>query len=509
MIIFGICISHDASICVVEDGEIVFYCEEERLSHQKNHSYDVSRSFLKAIERYQPDHVVFTYARPEKLDVDEMLKPYHHLIKKDFQVWNMHNHHDAHAYIAYLNSGFDECGVLVIDGAGDSYEIDNEIWRECETIYSVKPYNQYEVLHKNLFLGSDDISFGKIFNKVGRYLFYKGLQAGKVMGLSAYGSDDPNDPKAFVDGRPSQHFLDSMPNMKNENIAYRVQHDSFEPTCDLISQTIEMSGSRNICLVGGYFLNCVNNYKYIKRFPGIKFYVEPNSSDAGTSIGVARWLWHHLTGDKTKRPLDTLYLGTDANYDRDLLNGEKEYAVTPRQVAELIAEKNVVALYQGKSESGPRALGNRSILYDPRDPKGRDVVNTIKKREYFRPFAGSVLEECATEWFDMATLESSPYMMFATPSLPEKKHLVPALQHNDGTSRIQTVNASQNLNYYNLILEFYEITGVPMVLNTSFNLAGDTLVDNMQDALRTCREAKIPYLYCPERKMMIEFANES
>ena len=202
--------------------------------------------------------------------------------------------------------------------------------------------------------------------------------------------------------------------------------------------------------------------------------------------------------------MDTLYHGTQANYDRDLLENEKEYKITPKEVASLIANKNIVAIYQGRAEISNRALGNRSILYDPRDPEGRDKVNTIKKREYYRPFAGTVLEEDAKDWFYMASLESSPFMMYAVETLEEKRGMVPALQHNDGTSRIQTLNRNQNPHYYDVIAEFKNITGVPMVLNTSFNLAGDTLVNDMSDALRTCRESGIKYLYCPERGMMIE-----
>ena len=291
-----------------------------------------------------------------------------------------------------------------------------------------------------------------------------------------------------------------------EDACYRLQHDSFKPICDLIEKTIKLTGQNNICLSGGYFMNCVNNYKLLKKFPNVNFYVDPICTDNGTSIGIAKYFWHRENPKKKSKPLETLYLGTQANYDRDLsVIGAKELKVTPKDVANLILQKNIVALYQGRAEAGPRALGNRSILYDPRDINGRDIVNTIKKREYYRPFAGSVLEEHANEWFDMAGLKSSPFMMYAVKTKENMRNKVPALQHNDGTSRIQTINKTQNVNFYNLIMEFYNITGVPMVLNTSFNMAGDTLVNNMQDAVSTCLTCGIKYLYCPEREMLIDF----
>ena len=163
---------------------------------------------------------------------------------------------------------------------------------------------------------------------------------------------------------------------------------------------------------------------------------------------------------------------------------------------------------QGRSEAGPRALGNRSILFDPRNPNGKDIVNRVKKREYFRPFAGTVLLEHAKEWFDMDKLEESPFMMYAVDVLESKRNLIPAITHVDGTCRIQTLTEEQNLNYYTLIKEFYNLTGVPILFNTSFNLAGDTMVEDMDDAFKTMRCSEIQYLILPEISSMIYFPNE-
>jgi len=173
------------------------------------------------------------------------------------------------------------------------------------------------------------------------------------------------------------------------------------------------------------------------------------------------------------------------------------------EVAKIIANKNIVALFQGQSEAGHRALGNRSILYDPRDPKGKDFVNKVKKREWYRPFAASVMLDYASEWFDMAGLKESPYMMYAFDVLEDKKHLIPCVVHVDNTCRIQTVSQSQNPHFYNLISTFNVLTGVPMLFNTSFNLAGEVLVETKEDAIDTFNRSDIKYLYFPETQELI------
>lgn len=535
MIVMGVNLSHDGSVAVLDDGALVFYQEEERVTHNK-HTVGAINSFYTAMEEYDPDHIVFVGAFPYELNAKQLFaslmmasgKYKHFSKKKNYSVHSLRDHHIAHASVAFFNSGFDSAGVLVADGAGQAFLDHSFLYREAETVFKVD--GNFEMMSKHLIsqmdideylqqsneivdmpyfsrcsidlpkddrykVYSSEMSLGKMFSAVGLKIFGSHHNAGKVMGLSAYGSDNPNHPRAFSDKGGNQELLTS--GLSDEDMSYRVQHDSLEVSLNLIRETIELSGSKNICLSGGYFLNCVNNYKYLKEFPDINFYVEPNSSDSGTAIGAAMLLHKELTGSNPE-PLSTLYLGGEATYNHNILDNNIISAVGPDSVASLISRGNVVAIYQGRAEAGPRALGNRSIMYDPRDPKGRDIVNAIKKREPFRPFAGSVLEENANDWFDLAGMKSSPDMMYAVEIWPHKQKLVPALQHNDGTSRVQTVSREQNPNYYRVIEEFYKITGVPMVLNTSFNLAGDTLVDTLEDAIRTCTESGIKYLYLPD-----------
>ena len=172
--------------------------------------------------------------------------------------------------------------------------------------------------------------------------------------------------------------------------------------------------------------------------------------------------------------------------------------ITPEEIATHILQRDPVAIFQGKSEAGPRALGNRSILYDPRDPNGKDKVNRIKRRESFRPFAGSILLPYVHDWFDMAGLMESPFMMYAVDVLPEMAEFIPAILHVDNTCRIQTVTSRQNHNYYGLIDAFNQITDVPIVFNTSFNLAGQPLVETPEDAFKTFEGSELDHLYFPE-----------
>jgi carbamoyltransferase len=168
------------------------------------------------------------------------------------------------------------------------------------------------------------------------------------------------------------------------------------------------------------------------------------------------------------------------------------------EAVEVLLEQKPLVIFQGKSEWGPRALGNRSILFDPRNKDAKDIVNDFKKREWWRPLAGTILLEHVHDWFDIATLKESPFMSFAVDAKSQAIEKIPSIVHVDNTCRIQTVTQEQNLNYYNLILEFYKKTGVPVLLNTSFNLAGFPIVETLDQAIHVCRLSKFKHLYTPK-----------
>lgn len=198
----------------------------------------------------------------------------------------------------------------------------------------------------------------------------------------------------------------------------------------------------------------------------------------------------------------SLYLGPQHG---EMSLGEDSQRMTTQEVATFIMQGDIVALFQGRSEAGPRALGNRSLLYDPRNPKAKDIVNTVKGREPFRPFAATVLKEYVHDWFDLAGMDETPHMMYAVDALPNVYDKIPGVLHVDKTCRIQTVTREQNPVYYEIIEEFYKYTKVPMVFNTSFNRAGEPLVETLEDALTTfnaCPDIRV--LYAPETRRAIK-----
>lgn len=178
--------------------------------------------------------------------------------------------------------------------------------------------------------------------------------------------------------------------------------------------------------------------------------------------------------------------------------------VKHNDVAKLLCDKKIVAIFQGRSEAGPRALGNRSMLYTPTDLDGTNYINDVKGREKFRPLAASILHEHANDWFDMMGIDESPYMTFSFKAKESIQHLIPSVIHVDGSCRIQTVKKEQNFHYYELIKNFFELSGVPLLLNTSLNLAGEPIVETVQDALRTFKNSRIDILYFPELDLMIQ-----
>lgn len=184
-----------------------------------------------------------------------------------------------------------------------------------------------------------------------------------------------------------------------------------------------------------------------------------------------------------------------------------KYNIKYDDIIDLVLNQNIIGLFQGKSEGGPRALGNRSLIFDPRNSQAKDIVNQVKQREWYRPFAGTVLAEHAEEWFDMRGLKETPFMMYAMEVKEDKKNIIPGIIHVDGTCRIQTVNQEQNYHYYNLIKCFYEKTNVPILFNTSFNLGGKTLVYTQHDGIETLRNSMIEYMYLPEEEKLIFVKN--
>lgn len=590
--IAGIARGHNAGVCLLKDGEIVFSIEEERLTR---HKYDGGplASIVKLLEYTDKiDYLVISHTQPDESRIDFTgEKTYNSLARKlgliqnDNQVIEMwDNHHRNHAACAFYRSGFDSANVIIVDGAGTFVQRqDRETMWEVESIYEASypaifketykhfggrgPWKteQYETEGCEVLI-NDRAGIVKAYEAVTQFCGWAPIEAGKTMGLFPYG--EPNKaPKIFnefgvnrdviiptypngsvvdednypqlkdskydvqarsrtVNQNSPQHELRALEEYYKEsltedvtllesrrNMAYNIQTESQAEVLKLIHKAIEKNGNKNIVISGGYGLNCVANYWYLDKLPeGTKLFVEPISNDAGTAIGAALLAYYNISGDNEVRQRnETLYLGPIQEITPEKVietamkyNGTVYENVDYERVINTIRDKNIVALFQERCENGPRALGNRTLMYDATDPNGKDFVNLIKKREYFRPFAASVLQDDVHEWFDLRGMEDSPSMMYAVNCQPGVKEKIPAVIHVDGTCRIQTVTEEQNPHWYNLIKEFKNQTGVPALFNTSFNLGGEPLVETIDDAMRTLYNSGINYIYFPAVQIMIE-----
>ena len=594
--IAGIARGHNAGVCLLKDGEVVFSIEEERLSRQK---YDGGpfASMVKILEYTNKlDYLVVAHTQPlaetagrvdySGDDVYTGLARKLGLIDAKANAYTMEHpqvidlafmHHKLHSACAFYRSGFDSAVSVIVDGAGTFVPlgINNEqimSW-ETESIIDCEYPSNFTTLHKvygcrepvqggivemdskqfgengktHTAIVSDRAGIVKAYEAATMYCGWSSIEAGKTMGLFPYGTPNDKFPKLFEEGAdypltnrnlvvpnyPNGAFINAglykelnevpKPNedvtllQSRRDIAYAVQTETQEKVLELILKAVEMTGKNKVVLSGGYGLNCVANYYYLEtlREKGIELYVEPVSNDAGTAMGAAMMFWYGLEDEMEKRQTQTLYLGpkylyTDQQlYDLTNEDGIEMKNATHEDVVDLLTEKNIVTIFQGQSENGPRALGNRSVLFDPSFEDGKDYVNQVKRREYFRPFAGSILEEDVHEWFDLRGMKDSPHMMYAVNCKDGIAEKIPSIIHIDGTCRIQTVTREQNTHYYDLISKFKEKTGLPIIFNTSFNLGGEPLVEKLEDAIWTLKNSEIEYLYLPEYGKLITIKNPS
>jgi carbamoyltransferase len=582
---------HNASVCLMHNGKIVFSIEEERLSRFK---YDGGPlAAMIKIKEYTDriDYLLVAHTTPlagapiiEYTGDDVysgLARKLGLLDRKNFRnasnIIDLSNiHHKLHAACAFYRSGFDKAAALVVDGAGTYITLTRQgydpfIGFETETIFDCQYPMNFKTVYKHVgardpvpnevvknfpsdFHGeanethecviTDRAGIVKTYEAVTQYCGFHAIEAGKTMGLFPYGKPNDEIPPLYDDSFSvpvsnrnflvpnypanadvnfklnsflNEHDSEDVTKLKNRrDLAYAVQKESQDQVVRLIRKAVKDTGHNKVVISGGYGLNCVANYHYLDALKdeGIEIYVEPISNDAGTAIGAAMMFHQTLNpGDTVDWASQGVYLGFEYNYsqtDVEVLakkyNGTLKDA-TDDDVAELLANRNIVTCFQGRSENGPRALGNRSILFDPRQKDGKDFINSVKHREYFRPFAGSILEEHAHSWFDLRGMPNSPYMMYAVNCLPGVAEKIPSIIHVDGTCRIQTVSKEDNKHYYDLIKAFYDKTGVPILFNTSFNLGGDPLVETLEDAIDTLARSDIEYLYLPEIQTLVKIPN--
>jgi carbamoyltransferase len=533
------CFYHDAAAALLRDGEIVAACQEERLSRKKHDAgfpVHAVKYVLKeaGITPGQLDAVGF-YDKP-LLKFERMLSTYVATFPKSFNsfrkampVWIKEKlwvpslirrelrpykgpiffaeHHMSHAASCFLVSPFEEAAILTVDGVGEWATASFAVGRGTD----ITLFKEIRFPH----------SLGLLYSAFTYYLGFKVNSAEyKVMGLAPYGkpvhfdrimSDmvQLNEDGSFklnmkyfsydygltmTNGRFNEFF--GGPPRKPEtwmterefDIAASVQKVCEEVVLRMTRYIHQETGLANLCMAGGVALNCVANGRVIRETPFKNLFVQPAAGDAGGAVGVAHYLYNTLEKQPRGKAWTHAYLGpayTDAEIREYLDSQGAKYkllsdAELVQSTARLLSEANVIGWFQGRMEFGPRALGGRSILADPRDPKMRDTLNMkIKFREGFRPFAPSVLADKASDWFEIDC--DSPYMLLVA-QVREGKRIIPSVTHVDNSARLQTVTREESPLYYALIEEFARLTGVPIVINTSFNVRGEPIVCTPHDA---------------------------
>ena len=548
MRVLGISPMHDSSVAIINNGNLEFFCKEERLTRKKR-AHNPLLSLDKAFKNAKGDIDFIVISSPTKTDpLNNFLEIYLSKKTKAPILRLCDYHHLTHASLAFYNSGFNKALSLVIDRNGSYFDR----LRESESIFICEYPNYFKPIYKSFWLeriglvedklnldkivalktfknlndceivADSTMSITRVYESATTLIGQHPMENGKTMGLSAYGKNKKFK-SLFIDGVPNtnlfmnsfevedepviykKYYHDRVEKVPEDNyslyadFAFQVQKQTQEEVLKLIKRYIDKTQIKSVCVTGGYGLNVVTNEYLVKNLPDVNFYFEPLADDSGNSIGAAMFVYRNETQDKTIRPLkDTFF--NNINHIPITIKGEN---VTDKKIAKYLSESKTIAVFNGKAEGGPRALGNRSILFDPRNPKAKEIVNTIKQREWYRPFAASVLIEHMQDYFETHNLKSSPFMTMSFQVKKNKQALIPGVMHVDNSCRVQTVDKSIK-HYYNLLKEFYRITNIPLVLNTSFNVAGAPLVETVEDAVETFNTTAIDILWFPEIKKMIK-----
>ena len=555
MDILGIaCYYHDSSACLVRDGELIAAAQEERFSRKK-HDSDFPKNaieyclkegktslnkikvvaiyekpFLKFerllyqfIETFPKSYLAFVKSLPpwlsERLLIKSVLDDMGFKGKICFP-----EHHLSHAASAFLVSPFKSAAIFTVDGVG-----------EWATTTLGKGYeNDIKILKEIHF----PHSLGLLYSAVTAYLGFRVNNSEyKVMGLAPYGKPKYYDKmKKLIDIRPDGSFaLDmdyfsyqhsmSMPSKKfielfgkqrkngepitqfHKDIAMSLQKVTEEAIFSALNYLHKITGEENICMAGGVALNSVANGKILKKTPFKKIWIQPAASDAGGSLGAAYYVYNSILENKRNFIFDSASLGpsfSEAEIEKVLKGKKIVYTKFKsskdllKTAVDMLLKDGVLGWFQGRMEWGPRALGNRSIIASPTKEKMRDVLNLkVKHREYFRPFAPVICDSDVDAFFeaDKPLPDPAYYMLMVWPIKKNKQKQVPAITHIDGSGRLQVIKRKQNQLYYDVIKEFGKKTGVPMLVNTSYNIRGEPIVCTPFDAYRCMMGTGIDALF--------------
>ena len=546
MYVLGIsCFYHDSGAALLRDGELIAAAEEERFNRIKHYNGFPTQAIRyclqqAGIEIDAVDHIVF-YEKPltkfwrlletilaewpRSYTVWMQAMPlwlskklnHRRLIQKELgtdQEILFCPHHISHAASAFLVSEFDEAAILTADGVGE--------W--TTTAWGMGRGTEIDIRQEIRF----PHSVGLLFSAITAYLGFRVNDAEwKVMGLAPYGQpryvdkfrevvrtrDDGSfrlNMKYFAHSHSTRRTFNArwerlfgQPQRPQESeltefhadIARSGQQVVEELMLGMARHAREVTGSDNICIAGGVGLNCVANWRILQETGFKRIFIQPAAGDSGGALGAALYIYNTVFGNPRKLVMRQAYCGpsfSDEQIIATLKQNEADYRVYDReeelltQTARWVADGKVVAWFQGRLEFGPRALGSRSLIADARNPKMKDIINAkVKFREAFRPFAPSVLKEHAHEYFEMPAGMDAPFMLLVPKVRREMQTVIPAVTHQDGTGRVQTVTEELNGRYYRLIRTFADLTGVPVVINTSFNVRGEPIVCTPQDAWNT------------------------
>jgi carbamoyltransferase len=540
---------HDASAALIKNGKLIAAVAEERLSRIKHDnsfpqraieycldkggimSDDLSYVGFYEIPAVKLERIILTFIKTFPFSFPLFLEMFpswitHKFFVKSIIRESLHyrgkiifiDHHLSHAASVFFPSPFREADIITIDGVGE--------WTTAT--YGYGKDNKIQIEKRLKFPDS----LGLFYSTFTAFLGFKVNEGEyKVMGLAPYGKpvylekirkliDVKEDGSLSLNMRYFAYekqnrmfskklirYLGIIPRQPDgpfrkcdEDLARSVQEITNEIMVKMANSLQLKTGRRYLCLAGGVGLNCVANSEILNQTKYRDLFVYPDPGDGGGAVGVAYYIWNMVLANESRETLEDVFFGSDFNEESIKTELDRAkikyhyYSEKPliEKVAKLIKKQKIVAWFQGKMEFGPRALGNRSIIADPRNPKNREIVNAkIKFREAFRPFAPSVLEDKAGQFFEMGKKKNSPYMIFVFQAKSKK---LPAVVHFDGTSRIQTVSEKTNRKYYALIRKFGQLTGMPVILNTSFNRRGEPIVCTPGDALKCFFGSGLDYL---------------
>jgi carbamoyltransferase len=505
---------HNTGVAIIrEDADRLQFANltEERANREKDSREFPSRSLKACLEQLEVsspaeiDLIVMDYiVRPEWSN-DWYRRPAdtsNFLHELDPQKIKVINHHLAHAYAVFYSSGFESAAVLIVDGRGSE--------KETQSLF-VATADKIELVESTTAIG-----IGLLYAAVTQAIGFGLLQEGKTMGLAPYGAAVKKQffhfPRRYegVTTDYGSFCVEDSYEMRSPHApivtfddkaraAFEVQEETEAALLHLAEHAFKRTGAEYLCISGGVALNSVANYKVLRSGIFKDIFINPAASDTGIPLGAALYGYHAVA----RRPRSYVgispYLGPSYSHERiteaieayrgstssqEMFEGFSLVDKDALEVAvQMLAENRIVACFNGRSEVGPRALGNRSILMSPLVAENKDTLNReVKHREAFRPFAPAILEEFTQEYFEID--RPSPYMLLVPTVVEAKRNRIPAVTHVDGTGRLQTVNQTSNPHFYSLIEKFHQKTGVPVLLNTSFNVANEPIVETPEDAIR-------------------------